>query len=171
LKPGTKLTQTITTTTTPRYVKTVRVLKGKVWHVKAPDSVILTLPDGTNQLYRVPSHATFIVNGEKKTVFDLKKGMTIEATIVTEEPQTLVSLSKSNVGQAPAPPTPALLGVLLIQRAAPEPEEVASSVTVEHVETLPNTASNLPWVGLLGFLGIGSALGLSTIRKLANVKA
>ena len=33
LKTGTKLTQTITTTTTPRYVNTVRVIKGKVCHV------------------------------------------------------------------------------------------------------------------------------------------
>ena len=31
LKPGTKLTQTITTTTTPRYVNSVRTLKGQVW--------------------------------------------------------------------------------------------------------------------------------------------
>ena len=41
LKAGTKLTQTITATTTPHYVNTVRVLKGKVWHVNAPSSVIL----------------------------------------------------------------------------------------------------------------------------------
>lgn len=33
LTPGTKLTQTIMTTTAPRYVTTVRTLKGKVRHV------------------------------------------------------------------------------------------------------------------------------------------
>jgi len=71
LKAGTKLTQTITTTTTPHYVNTVRVLKGRVWHVNAPGSVILSLPDGPNQTYKVPSHATFTINGQKKTVFDL----------------------------------------------------------------------------------------------------
>jgi len=177
LKAGTKLTQTITTTTTPRYVNTVRVLKGKVWHVNAPGSVILSLPDGTSQLYKVPSHATFTIDGKKKTVFDLKKGMKLEATIVTDEPQTVVQLSKSNVGQAPAPATPPLLGVLLIQKAPPATQEVAtadevpSSVTAEHVDTLPNTASNVPLAGLLGMLGIASALGLGTIRKFANVKA
>lgn len=177
LKAGTKLTQTITSTTTPRYVHTVRVLKGKVWHVNAPGSVILTLPDGTNQLYKVPSHATFTINGQKKTVFDLRKGMKLEATIVTDEPQTVVAYSKTNVGQAPAPATPPLLGVLLIQRTAPATQEVAtaeevpSSVTAEHVDTLPSTASNLPLVGLLGLLGLGSAVGLGTIRKLANAKA
>ncbi|MGB6692080.1 MAG: hypothetical protein WBE76_29910 [Terracidiphilus sp.] len=171
LEVGTKLTQTITTTTTPRYVNTVRTLKGKVWHVNAPGSVILTLPDGTNQLYRVPSYAQFTINGQKKTVFDLRKGMKLEATIVTDEPQSVVEFSKSNVGQAPAPTTPPLLGVLLIQRTAPALQEVASNVTAEHADALPNTASNLPLVGLLGMLGIGSALGLGTVRKLAKVKA
>src|SRR5580658_8384268 len=50
LKPGTKLTQTITTATAPRFVTTVRTLKGKVWHVTAPKSVIVTLPDHSNQV-------------------------------------------------------------------------------------------------------------------------
>src|SRR5271163_3890949 len=36
LVPGTKLTQTITTTTTPRYVNSVRTLGGKVFHVNPP---------------------------------------------------------------------------------------------------------------------------------------
>jgi hypothetical protein len=61
--------------------------------------------------------------------------------------------------------------VLLIQKGAPLPQEVASSVTAEHVDTLPNTASNLPMVGLLGMLGVASALGLGVIRRLAQVKA
>jgi hypothetical protein len=158
-------------------VKTVRVLKGKVWHVNAPGSVILTLPNGTNQLYKVPSHATFTIGGKPMTVFDLRKGMTFEATIVTDEPQTVVATNKTNVGQAPAPVTPPLLGVLLIQRVPSVTQEVAStgevesSVTAEHVDALPNTASNLPQVGLLGMLGIGLALGLGTIRKLSSVKA
>ena len=71
LKPGTKLTQTITTTTAPRYITTVRTLKGKVWHVNAPHRVIVTLPDHTNQIFSVPSDAKFIVSGREKTVFDL----------------------------------------------------------------------------------------------------
>jgi hypothetical protein len=171
LKAGTKLTQTITTTTTPRYVNTVRTLKGKVWHVNAPSSVILSLPDGTNQIYKVPSHAKFTINGKSMTVFDLKKGMKLEATIVTDEPGTVVERSKSTIGRTPAPTTPPLLGVLLIQNVAPVTEEVASNVTAEHADTLPNTASNLPLIGLLGMLGISSSLGLGTVRRLVNVKA
>jgi uncharacterized Zn-binding protein involved in type VI secretion len=172
LKAGTKLTQTITTTTTPRYVNTVRTLKGKVWHVNAPGSVIVTLPDGTNQLYKVPAHAKFTINGKPKTVFELKKGMTFEATIVTDEPQTVVEMSKATIGTAPA--TPPLLGVLLIQRPSPMPQEVASNVTAERVDapaSLPHTASPLPWVGLLGMLSVSSSLGLGFARKRAAIKA
>lgn len=174
LKAGTKLTQSVITTTTPRFVNTVRTLKGKVWHVNAPGSVILTLPDGTNQLYKVPAHAQFTINGKSKTVFDLKKGMMFEATIVTDSPEKVVELSKTNVGQAPAPATPKMLGVLLFQNAAPMPEQVASNVTAEHVDgpdTLPNTASPLPWAGLLGLLSLGTSLGLGAVRKLTGVKA
>jgi len=173
LKPGTSLTQTITTTTTPRFVNTVRTLKGKVWHVNAPGSVILTLPDGTNQLYKVPSHARFTVNGQPKTVFDLRKGMNFEATIVTDEPQTVVTSSKSTIGQLPPPSTPPLLGVLLIQKTSPVPEELASSVVVEHGNSavLPHTASWMPLAGLFGLLGVVSSLGVGAARKLASVKA
>jgi hypothetical protein len=167
LKSGTRLTQTITTTTTPHYVTTVRNLKGKVWHVNAPGSVIVTLPDHTNVLYRVPAHAKFIINGRPMTVFDLKKGMKIDATIVTEEPKSVVEFSKANVGQAPAPQLPPLLGVLLIQKVEPPAQEVASNVAADHADTLPETASNLPFVGLLGLMSIGSALSLATTRKLA----
>lgn len=171
LKAGTRLTQTITTTTTPRAVNTVRTLKGKVWHVNAPGSVILTLPDGTNHLYKVPSHATFTINGQKKTVFELRKGMKMEATIVTDDPQTIVEYSKSTVGQAPRPATPSLVGVLLFRQATPPATEVASSVTAEHVDMLPSTASPLPMFGLLGLLSIASSLGLGTVRKLAKIKS
>jgi uncharacterized Zn-binding protein involved in type VI secretion len=167
LRPGTRLTQTITTTSTPHYVTTVRNLKGKVWHVNAPGSVIVTLPDHTNVLYKVPSHAKFTINGKPMTVFELKKGMKIDATIVTEEPKSVVEMSKVNVGQAPAPQLPPLLGVLLIQEVERPAQEVASNVAAEHAETLPETASNLPLIGLLGLIGLGSSLGLATARKLA----
>jgi hypothetical protein len=141
-----------------------------VWHVNAPGSVIVRLPDGTNHLYKVPSHATFTVNGEKKTVFDLRKNMMFEATIVTDEPQSVVEYSKSNVGQAPKPATPPLLGVLLIQKAAPM-EEVASNVTAEHVDSLPETGSSLPLVGVLGLLSIASSLGMGAVRKFGKVRS
>lgn len=84
LVPGTKLTQTITTTTTPHYGNSVRTIEGKVWQVNAPTSLILSLPDNKNQIFDVPSHAKFTIDGKEKTVFDLRKGMKIKATVVTD---------------------------------------------------------------------------------------
>ena len=48
--------------------------------------MILTLPDGTNKEYNVPKGQVFNVNGKKDTVFQLRKGMNVSATVVTEEP-------------------------------------------------------------------------------------
>jgi hypothetical protein len=169
LTPGTKLTQTIVTTTAPRYVTSVRTLKGKVWHVNAPRSVIVSLPDYTNQAYSVPSHAKFIVNGKPKTVFDLKKGMSFEATIVTDSTENVLAQTKSVTGTAPAPATVPVLGVLLFQRPAPSAEPVAEPVTVATEEppadTLPKTCSPLPLFELLGGLVLAGGIGLRTIRN------
>lgn len=167
LTPGTRLTQTITTTTTPRYVNTVRTIEGKVWHVNAPNTVIVSLPDGTNQYFNVPRDAKFVVNGREKSVFDLRKGMKFNATIVTDETQSIVASSKSVVGQAPAPPTPQLLGVLLFQRPAlmPAPTPTAT-VTAEHAWfRLPQTASPVPLIGLLGLLALAASMALKLARS------
>lgn len=169
LKPGTSITQTITTTTAPRYVTSIRTLKGKVWHVNAPKSVIVSLPDHTNQVYSVPSHAKFIVNGKPKTVFDLKKGMMFEATIVSDSTETVISQDKSTTGVAPVPATSPLLGVLLFNRPnpavelAPAPVEVAAEE--QPAETLPKTASSLPEFGLLGALVLAGGIGMGAVRR------
>lgn len=172
LKAGSRLTQTVTTTTTPRYVKTVQVIKGKVWHVNAPGSVIVSLPDGQNHLYHVPAHATFNVNGQPKTIFDLRKGMTFEATIVTDSPETLVAVRKANVAYLPEPSTPVLMGVLLFDNPMPGLPELTASVSAEHVDPpgmLPKTASAVPLFGLLGLAGVASSFGLWLRRKSTSV--
>jgi hypothetical protein len=168
---GTTLTQTITTTTAPHYVTTVRTLKGRIWHVNAHRStVILTLPDGTNQAYTIPSHAKLTIGGESKTVYDLKKGMNLEATIVTDDTQTVMQRSKSITGEALVPPAmPQELGVLLIlrpmpmSRLTPAPALVAS--TEQPASTLPKTGTLLPLAGLLGTLALATSLGMGAIRK------
>lgn len=165
LAPGTKLTTTITTTTTPRYVSTVRTIEGKVWHVNAPSSVIVRLPDGTNQVYKVPSHATFNVEGQPKTVFDLRKGMNFKATIATDETHTVMEQSKAVVGQTPRLAMPQISGVLLFFQPAPAPEYVASAEDPVAAETLPETGSHLPLLGGLGALSIGLALAYKPVRQ------
>ena len=170
LKPGTKLTQTITTTTTPRYVTTVRTIKGKVWHVTPPTSLIVSLPEGGNQAFTVPRDAKFTIHGEPKTVFDLRKGMNIEATVITDSQETVMSSAKSMSGVAPVP-APREVGVLLI---LPPPRGIVTMESRIHppemAETLPSTASLLPLAGLLGSLAVVSALGLTALRRSIDVR-
>lgn len=166
LKPGMKLTESIITTKTPRYVNTVRTIEGKVWHVNAPKTVILTFPDGTNKRYTVPDHAKFTINGEKKSVFDLRKGMKVLATVVTDETQTVSESAKHVVGEAPVPETPVQVGTLLIIR--PRTVEPITTASAEQLpQELPKTGSPLPLIGLLGSLAIAASFGLKAVRKLA----
>jgi hypothetical protein len=162
LVPGTKLTQTITTATTPRYVNSVRTIEGKVWHVNAPKSVILTLPDNTHQVFNVPNHAKFNIDGREKTVFDLRKGMKIKATIVTDDEHTVVERSKFAFGQA-APSTPPEFGVLLF--LAPSQPQVTLASAEQPADMLPETGSSLPLMGLLGTLAIAMSFGLRAVRR------
>ena len=163
LKPGMKLTRTITTTVTPKTVQTVRTIKGKVWYVNPPKTVILSLPDNTNKQYKVPDGTMFNVDGQMQSVFHLKKGMNVSATVITETPEVVQSSARSVTGEpAPAPPpppdTPAPVGALLIEQpAAPPPAQVAQA-------TLPKTGSVLPLIGLLGMLFVCSSFGLRTLR-------
>jgi LPXTG-motif cell wall-anchored protein len=162
--PGMKLQRTITTTTTPQTVTTVRTIQGKVWFVQAPSRIILTLPDNTNKEYKVPKNQVFMVNGEKKTVWDIRKGMNISATVLTEVPQTAVAHEKQVSGSMPAPPPiPPMEGVLLIESAAPAtPAMVAEAAPAK----LPQTGSSLPLIGLLGILSLAGSLSLGLFRKL-----
>src|SRR5580658_6089282 len=69
LKPGMLLQRTITTTTTPKVITTVQTVKGKVWNINPPLSVILTLEDGTNQSFNIPKDQKFNVNGQVVDAF------------------------------------------------------------------------------------------------------
>ena len=90
LKPGTRLTATVTTTTTPVTERTTTVGTGKVWHVSG-NTVILTLPNNENHMYKVQNSYRFNVNGEKATVHDLRKGMIVSAEKIVEEPKTEIA--------------------------------------------------------------------------------
>src|SRR5262252_10108644 len=103
LKPGMKIEKQTVTTTTPRVITKVETVTGKVFHVAPPNSVILTLEDGTNQSFNIPKGQKFNVNGQETDAFGLKEGMTISATAVTETPETVVSQEVIRTGMA-APP-------------------------------------------------------------------
>lgn len=172
LKPGMKLTQTITTTETPKTVTTVRTVSGKVWNASG-NNVILTLPSGENKQYKVPDGTKFNVEGNPNaTVFDLRKGMKVSATVVTTTPEVVVTQRRTVTGEAPPPPPPTpvtQVGVLLVEEA-PAPRQVAAAAPVPQPESaparLPKTASDLPLIGLLGVWLVAIAIGLRAIRGL-----
>jgi hypothetical protein len=164
LQPGMHVTKTITTTTTPRTITTVRTVKGRVWYVNPPSSVILTLPDGTNKQYKVPKGQKFEMNGQMHDLFDIKKGDMISATAITESPEVESSASSHVTGTPPPPPpTPPAEAVLLIE----EPTPVAASAPAPEVAqaTLPKTGSMIPLIGLLGLISLGTALGIRAFRR------
>lgn len=173
LKPGMKLERTITTTTTPRVVTTVKTVTGKVFHVTPPNSVILRLADGTNQQFNIPKGQKFNVNGQETDAWGLKKGMTVSATAITEVPETVVAQEIKRTGQAPPPPaTPPMMAVLLIERrvvpaSEPEPVSTASAAPAEEPAPaeLPKTGSIVPLLGLLGTLFLGASFGIKLLRK------
>lgn len=182
LKPGTKLTQTITTTKKEENVTSVRQVNAKVWQVNAP-YLIVTLPDGTNKRVKVPEGTKFTVNGEQKTVFDLRPGMQLSGTIATTTPTVTMSRQMQVGGQAPPPPAPApkieppqLVGVLLIEeREAPPPPQTTARAAAPPpapepapaapTPAMPNTAGSLPLIGLLGAASLSLGVALNMIRR------
>jgi hypothetical protein len=66
-----------------------------VWHVTPPLSVILSLENGTNQLFKIPKDQKFNVNGEMVDAFGPRKGMVVTATKITEVPMSVTSKQKS----------------------------------------------------------------------------
>jgi RNase P/RNase MRP subunit p29 len=161
LKPGMKLQRTITTTTTPQTITTVKTVTGKVWHISAPNSVILTLEDGTNQQFKIPKGQKFTVDGQQVDAFGLKKGMMVSATKIVEEPVTVVEHQKQLTGSMPPPPPPPPADApILVAVAEPTPVPAAAAAP-----ELPKTGSELPLVGLLGSLSFLCSLGLGVIRK------
>ncbi len=169
LKPGMKLQRTITTTTTPQVVTTIETVKGKVWYIAAPSTVILTLENGTNQSFKIPKDQKFNVDGQMVDAFGLKKGMVLTATKIVEVPVSVVSQERSVTGTMPTPPvaseTPAAAGSqennkstptpvpadapLLIAEGAPTatPPE-ATETPAAPVKTSPISGGDLPIVGL-----------------------
>jgi len=161
LRPGMKLERTITITTTPKTVTTVQTVTGKVWHSSPPNSVILTLEDGTNQQFQIPKDQKFNVDGQETDAWGLRKGMKVSATKIVEVPEVHVQSEQRVSGTlAPPPPSPPPPDMpILIAESAPVP--VPSAAPTE----LPKTGSVLPFMGLLGCLSLLSSAGLGIVRR------
>ena len=159
LQPGMKLQKTVTVTKTPTVVTTTKQVTGKVWQVMPPNSVILTLEDGSNQKFNIPKDQKFNVDGQMTDAWGLKKGMKISATKVVEEPVDVYEHHQQVSGtMPPPPPAPPADQPILMAVAAPPPAPAAPA-------ELPKTGSILPLIGLLGGLFLLSSLGLKVIRS------
>ena len=166
LKPGMKLQRNITTASTPQTITTVQTVTGKVWHVTPPNSVILTLEDGTNQSFKIPNGQKFTVDSQQVDAFSLKKGMVVTATKIVEVPEIVVSQHKHVSGTMPtSPQAPPADVPLLIVKGEPTPATAAVGTAAAAPQTkLPKTASDLPLVGLLGMVFIAASLGVKLLR-------
>ena len=160
LKPGMKLQRTITTTTTPQTITTVKTVTGKVWHISPPSSVILALEDGQNQQFKIPKDQKFNVDGKMVDAWGVRKGMTVTATKIVEEPVSVVERQKQLTGSMPPPPPPPPAEAPILVAVA-EPTPVPAAAAPE----LPKTGSVLPLIGLLGSLSFLCSFGLGVIRK------
>lgn len=161
-KVGMKLEKTITTTTTPRIIRTVQTVTGKVWHVAPPTTVILTLEDGSNQQFKIPQGQMFNIDGQMVDAWHLKKGMTVSATKIVEVPETHVSQAKTITGTAPPPPPPPEAPILVAEAKPLPPAPAATPGATPN--TLPKTASPLPLIGLLGLVSLVASLALRILR-------
>jgi RNase P/RNase MRP subunit p29 len=140
LKPGMKLQRTITTTSTPMIVTTVQTVKGKVWEIVAPLSIILTLEDGKNQRFKIPEGQKFNVDGEMLDAFAVRKGMILTATKIVEEPTSEITQEKTVTGEvAPAPDAP-----ILVAEGSEEPVPTPTAAPATAPAAAPEAASGLP---------------------------
>jgi hypothetical protein len=178
LKPGMTLERTITTTTTPQTITTVKHVTGTVWEVNPPNSVILTLEDGTNQQFKIPEGQKFNIDGQMIDAWGLRKGMKVSATKIVEVPEEVVEQQKEYAGTMPPPAPPADLPILVfvlivpVELAASEPSPAPSAPAETAPATLPKTASQLPLIGILGALALLSGLGFRARRlQAAKIRA
>jgi hypothetical protein len=172
MKPGMKVQKTTITTTTPKVVTTVQTVSGKVWYAEPPNSVILTLEDGTNQKFSIPKGQMFNVNGQIVDAFALKRDMTVTATRIVEVPTVEVTQTKTVTGEA-APkvavavqPTPPAGVPLLVAESAPAAVTTPPPATAETPAPEAASPASMTWkIGLLVLLVLAVAIGWIALRK------
>jgi hypothetical protein len=167
LRVGMKVERQTIVTSVPKRITTVKTVTGTVWHVNPPNSVILTLADGTNQQFNIPKGTTFNVNGQPTDAFGLRKGMKVDAQQVTEESEIQVAKEVKTTGVMPPPPPAPVADVPVLVVVVARPLPTMASETAP--TALPKTASNLPLVGLLGALFLALGLGLMMARTYSAV--
>jgi LPXTG-motif cell wall-anchored protein len=167
LVPGTKLTATITRTTTPVTVRTTTVGTGKVRYVMG-NTVILTLENGQTKQYVVKPDYKFNINGKPASVNELREGMNVSAEKIVEEPSVEITTDSNVVGQAPraaaaaAPAAARPPAAAAAPAAAPAPSAPPAAPAAKQ---LPKTGSPVFLGGLLGLLLVGGSAAIRRLRR------
>ena len=153
LKPGTKLTQTIATTTTPEIIETVEVREAEVVQRKG-QTVIFRNEDGKlNMVSGIPEGFVVFRNGKQVPIEALAGGDRVTAYLIHKEERIVTEEEMRVAGftpPAPAKPVPV---------AAPRPAAPAPA------PMLPKTGSQLPLVGFAGLLALALGLGIAVVRR------
>lgn len=164
LKPGMTLTDEVFTTERPMMVKTVEITEGRVFF-SSPRRLTIHTKEGEVVDYKIPEWATIMINGQERSLHELKRGQTITATITTEEPMTVIDQEKRSHGHplvsesmAPLPMTTEVVPTKL-----PEPQSTTAATELE--KKLPATASNVPLIALAGIFALAIAAALKAFQK------
>jgi hypothetical protein len=160
LQPGTKLNATITESTSTVMNKTVENLQGTVLYAAGPN-VVLVLASGEARKYFVgKDHPAQFKdsNGKDITVFDLRKGMEVTATKITEAPVDVISTESVVTGSAPQ------VAQAPASKPAPEPEPASAPAPAPapaaKAPVMPKTGTSLPLIAQLGFAFIVIAFAI-----------
>ena len=143
LVPGTELTATIATTTSPVTVQVTEVKKGYVVK-RSGQTIVIKTPDGKyKQFNKVPENVKLMADGQEVSYTNIQAGQYITAYIVSEDVQEVAETDIGVAGTAPVKPAPA---------PAPKPAPAPAPKAEAPPTALPHTASSLPLVGLSGLV-------------------
>jgi LPXTG-motif cell wall-anchored protein len=153
LKPGTKLTQTIATTTTPEIIETVEVREAEVVQRKG-QTVIFRNSDGKlNMVTGIPEGFVVFRDGKQVPIEALAGGDRVTAYLIHKEERIVTEEEMRVAGFTPPPPAKP------VPVAAPKPAAPAPA------PMLPKTGSHLPLVGFAGLMALVLGLGIAVIRR------
>jgi len=109
LKVGTTITHVKIHSRQESEITNVTQINGRITQRSGP-FLTLRLDDGTSKIYRVPTNATFMVNGREARLGDLSRGQTISVTAVKTSGLSTITSSSSKIA------TPPQVGTLVIEK-------------------------------------------------------
>jgi len=152
LKPGTVLTQTIATTTTPEVVKTYEARNAEVVQRKGQTVIFRNEQGQLDMITGIPEGFVVFRDGKQVPIEALAGGDRVTAYIVHKETKMVTEQEMKVAGFAPAKP-------------APEPKPIEAAPAPAPAPVLPKTGSHLPLAGLTGLIALALGLGIAIIRR------